>query len=304
MQTKCIDKFRKSRIASIFVAALAFGFISACATGSVPKTSAALTPASIPISIRVNDFDDARATAPTRAIGHITETVFDISSDRLELDQDVAALVAEHLRKSVATAGYKVVNDGPADFIVSGRVRELSLDIGARDVMAILLDASLSDAAGRSVWTGTAGKKADRYAGVSGNSRSSIMRYLAGGVSEVSNKIVNDFTSPLRERVPAAFAQQATPPKVSPPTSPAADERAIKDTPAVAASSGHMAIRTTPARARVVVDDIYQGLSPLDLELPAGVHQVLIRFDGYRASTEKVSVRQGETTEYEVALEK
>jgi len=203
-----------------------------------------------------------------------------------------------------------VVSDGSADFVVSGQVRELRLDIGARDELTILLEARLTDTSRKVVWSGAEEKKADRYAGVSGNTRSSILRFLDKGLSELSATTVAEISAVLQESMPGAFSRQGkVPTSLSSTTGAVHPNKAIPvdgeagDSSAVP-NLGRLAIRTVPSRTRVVVDDIYQGLAPLDLNMAPGVHQVVIRGEGFRSSSEKVSVRKGETTEYEVTLEK
>jgi hypothetical protein len=74
--------------------------------------------------------------------------------------------------------------------------------------------------------------------------------------------------------------------------------------PAAVVASGYLSVTTTPARVKVYVDDVYFGLTPLKLELDAGVHAVKLKADGYKPASEKVSVRKGDTTELEMVLEK
>ncbi|MBE0547211.1 MAG: PEGA domain-containing protein [Rubrivivax sp.] len=53
---------------------------------------------------------------------------------------------------------------------------------------------------------------------------------------------------------------------------------------------------------KVYVGDVYHGLTPLTLELPAGVHVLHFRRDGCRTVTEKVAVRRAATVELEIKL--
>jgi hypothetical protein len=65
-----------------------------------------------------------------------------------------------------------------------------------------------------------------------------------------------------------------------------------------------VAISTVPARVRVYVDDVYHGLTPLTLELPAGVAQLHLKLEGWRSVSEKVAVRRGATVELELKLQR
>ena len=69
------------------------------------------------------------------------------------------------------------------------------------------------------------------------------------------------------------------------------------------AGLGFLQLSSKPSRAKVYIDEVYYGMTPLRIELPVGVHSVSVRKAAYRSSTEKVSVRKGETTEMEVELQ-
>ncbi len=66
--------------------------------------------------------------------------------------------------------------------------------------------------------------------------------------------------------------------------------------------TGHVAVSTVPPRAKVYVDDVYHGLTPITLDLPVGVNRLIIKLDGYPDVAEKVAVRQGRTVELELTL--
>lgn len=119
--------------------------------------------------------------------------------------------------------------------------------------------------------------------------------------------------APAARPVPAAAAPLPAPaPQVaaSPaPSNPAATTppSAAQTRPAAAAASangkGILVLTTVPSKAKVYVDDVYYGTSPLKLEFDAGVKLVRVKHAGYKTATEKVSVRSGETTELEMELE-
>jgi hypothetical protein len=68
--------------------------------------------------------------------------------------------------------------------------------------------------------------------------------------------------------------------------------------------TGLLVLNTKPSRAKVYLDGVYFGMTPLRVEVDAGVHEVSVRLDGYKAGAEKVSVRKGDTTELEMVLER
>jgi hypothetical protein len=67
---------------------------------------------------------------------------------------------------------------------------------------------------------------------------------------------------------------------------------------------GYFLVNTNPTRVKVYSDGIYYGLTPLKVMVPVGVMTFEFRFDGYKTATEKISVRNGETTELELKLKK
>jgi len=79
-------------------------------------------------------------------------------------------------------------------------------------------------------------------------------------------------------------------------------ERAIAQ-PSTRSSVGRLVITTRPTSARVYLGDVYFGLSPLQLQLDPAIHSLRVELDGHRTATQKVSVRDGETTELELSLE-
>jgi len=64
-----------------------------------------------------------------------------------------------------------------------------------------------------------------------------------------------------------------------------------------------MDIKSAPTRAKVYIEGVYYGLTPLALKMAPGIYELEIRQKGYRDGAEKISVREGETTEVEMELE-
>jgi hypothetical protein len=201
-----------------------------------------------------------------------------------------------------------------AEFSLEAVIRRFSLDIAARDELAIVADVTLRASRDATpMWSAPVAEVTDRYAGVMGNSSASIAEYLAEGVAAFSGKlaaaakkvVVNAPSAAGTASPPEPVRPNAGPARVAPPggvqsaTTPA---EATKRAPWT--GSGRLWVLTTPARAKVYVDDVYFGLTPLRVELPAGIVQLRLVLGGYRAVAEKVSVRSGDTTELEVVLEK
>jgi hypothetical protein len=69
-------------------------------------------------------------------------------------------------------------------------------------------------------------------------------------------------------------------------------------------TAGLLLVNTNPSRAKVYLDGVYYGLSPLRLEMEPGVHAISVKLEGYKMVTEKVSVRKGDNTEMELNLDR
>ncbi|MBI4986143.1 MAG: PEGA domain-containing protein [Rhodocyclales bacterium] len=273
------------------------------------------------LSLAVADFADGRAGKPGRKVGDIKTTVINMHATEMVLDQDIPALLSTAARAQLAADGFRLEGAGAAvDFALSGVVKSFSLNIAGRDERLIAVDATLREgAAGDIVWAGVITAKDDRYAGVSGNSRGSIVEYLGEGVSDFSAKLsavvrenlarsypktiaVNQ--SPTASDIPGVTtlhtpvvrektAAAETPKAVALPMAVAAPAPAPAPAPVAAANVGYLSIYSSPSRAKVYVDDVYFGMAPLKVELPAGVSLLRFKLDGYKAVTEKVSVRLG-----------
>jgi len=63
-------------------------------------------------------------------------------------------------------------------------------------------------------------------------------------------------------------------------------------------------VKTNPPRAKVYVDGVYFGLSPLKAEMVPGIHAIEVKLSNYITVKEKVSVRKGDSTEMELILER
>jgi uncharacterized membrane protein len=75
------------------------------------------------------------------------------------------------------------------------------------------------------------------------------------------------------------------------------------DKPQVSSTNGVLVVNTEPARAKVYLDGVYFGMSPLRAEATLGIHKVEVKLKGYKTASEKVSVRKGDSTELELTLE-
>ncbi|EQD24699.1 MAG: PEGA domain-containing protein [Nitrospirae bacterium] len=72
----------------------------------------------------------------------------------------------------------------------------------------------------------------------------------------------------------------------------------------IPAGKGRLEIVSKPGGARVYVDGIYYGLTPLSLDLSPGVHLLKVHKDGFETSRDKVGILEGKSTPWNGDLPK
>lgn len=282
-------------------------------------------------SIRIDRYADARNMGNPRKIGIGAQNVSGMSGRDIVLDKDVAALVTAAMESRLDEAGFQVseAQTGKAQFELSGVVKELTYDVKDRDEISIAVETTLKDiGTGAVVWSAIVTEKASRFAGVSGNNKDDVMLYLRRELGIVTQKTTDAVSASLMAAHPELFnltpgtrpipgvtvlvapaASQPAPPAAAPAQSapPAALGAAptySTYTPHASATNGLLLVNTNPGRAKVFLDSVYYGLSPLRLELDPGVHTISVKLAGYKMVTEKVSVRKGDSTEMDLDLER
>lgn len=268
-------------------------------------------------TLRISQYVDQRQAGNPRFLGHIATRVTGVSGNELILDQDVAVIATAAIRKCFDAEGFQVLEGGDANnalFEVSGVIKDLVLDVKNRDEINISIETTLKDAAtGKVVWSGLVTERNDRFAGVSGNNRADLDAYLNKGLRVVSAKTVEAIGASLMASRPELFkltpgtkaikgveVYVAPPSAIAPPAIPAAAKAGASP---ASGTTGLLSVNTTPPRAKVYLDGVYFGLSPLRSEIEPGVHDVVVKLNGYRTASEKVSVRKGDNTELELSLE-
>lgn len=278
-------------------------------------------------TLRVNNYVDQRKVGNPRYLGKMSDRVRGLSGNELIVDQDVADLVTVAIKKRFDSEGYQVMEGAAAAnalFEVTGVVKELTLNIKARDEIFMAIETTLKEvSSGKVVWSGLVTEKSDRFAGVSGNNKDDVMAYLNKELGIVSTKSVEAISASLMISRPELFnltpgskpikgvtvyvAPQAAKqsPVVAPgPAAPAASEdTASSYKPHASETTGLLLVNTNPSRAKVYLDGVYYGMSPLRLEMDPGIHAISVKLAGYNMVTEKVSVRRGDNTEIELNLE-
>ncbi|GAB4120490.1 MAG: hypothetical protein Fur0026_11630 [Sideroxydans sp.] len=247
-----------------------------------------------PVTVRVVSYVDERGDVDPRQVGIATVRILGLTGKQIMLDRSVAALVDESMQKGLGDAGLQVLPSDAekAQFQLTGSIKTLSVDIKERDYLNIVIDSTLSEvASGKVIWSGVVAEKKERYAGSSGNGKKDVADFLQRGLQVVSAKTSESLLSVLMSARPDLFGLDAAVKPVQGVT--------IHST---ALPSGTLVLNSNPARAKVYVDDVYYGLTPLRIDLAPGIYPLRLELEGYRSVTEKVSVRSEEHTELEMKL--
>jgi PEGA domain len=270
-----------------------------------------------PVRLALGDFTDERTGLGIREVGVMEKgiVVYGIKGPQLFADNTVAQIVSQALRRQFGAGGYQLVDVAEADFQVTGAIRDYQINIAARDKASMRVVMNLYSVKDRVlVWSGEISWQGERFAGVGGNSSKSITAFLSASLQKLMVKTYNAVTTGLMRgradlfvdpaAVPASggavgIKTLALPKSVVPPIQPSAVTS--KASPADL-KLGRLAISTKPERAGVYVDEIYFGLTPIEIELAPGIHALRVVREGYRSVEQKVSVRKGTTTELPLTL--
>jgi len=245
------------------------------------------------VSLEVAALADSRPEHDrgSRTIGKINATVADMSAGDLTLSEDVETIVTGAYKKEFAAAGYEVVErDG--DFIVNGAVKKFRLDVGSRDEIELSVAVSVKEKeTGRTLLDATFDEKDSRYAGVMGNSRATLERYITATLSKAVGKTL-DAAAP-------AIATSKSSYRPAPVRAPE-DEKTVSGPEP---GTGRLLVSTVPPRSRIYIDGVYWGLSPLASDIGPGVYDLVVKQKGFKEHREKISIRAGQVTEFEMDME-
>jgi hypothetical protein len=269
-------------------------------------------------TVRIAGYVDGRNMGNARKIGIAEARVIGVSGKDLVLDRDATDVVTDSLRESLQDAGLQILakDDAGAMFELSGVVKELKYDVKDRDYVSIKLETTLKEiSTGKVIWAGETEQKSDRYAGSFGDSKNDIAYRLKNEIGVAAGKTTEAINSVLMATRPELY--NLTPgtkviPGVTVFVTPdgASQNRDLPDRTSTSllkplnSAPGLLVIRTEPARAKVYLDGVYFGLSPLNIESAAGIRMVEVKRKGYKNASEKVAIRIGATTELEFQLEK
>jgi len=264
------------------------------------------------ITVRMAGYADARQIGSPRRVGTSNTRITGLTGKEIMSDRDATEVVAESMKKRLGDAGLQVLtSDAPnAQFHLSGAVKELSVDIKDRDHVNVAIESILTEvSSGKVIWSGLVVERAERFAGTSGNSKKDVADLLRAKLGVVSNKTTESILSVLMATRPELFNMVVGIKPVQGVTvySNSAGSATPVVAPAVvptetATANGTLAINSSPSRAKVYVDGVYFGLTPLRAEYSAGIHEVSVKLEGYKTNSEKVSVRKGDNTEMDIKL--
>jgi hypothetical protein len=276
----------------------------------LPETGLKAPDLNGPVSVEVLPFIDSRPdTLNARVIGRITVTVADMSGETLELSEPPARILTDAFTTELRTAGFIVERPGEervaagtgADFVLTGELREFRLDIGSRDVISIEAAVEIKDREG-TIYSGVKKESSDRYAGVMGNSRGTISKFISVTISRLAREIIDEARVEMAGLAnKPAIPSQSTSAPPAPPAPPPTE--ALRGAAGMPEGLGRLVITTVPARAGVYIDGVYYGLTPMELDLAPGVYALEVKKDGYIGLKEKVAVGAGRVTELESTLD-
>lgn len=254
-------------------------------------------------TIHVAGYSDARTGMPPKKIGDSIQRITGIWGKELMLDRDVTEVVADSFRKHFDDAGFQLIKErNGALYELSGVVKELTYNAKVRNETAIAVESTLKEVAtGKVVWSGMVVEKNERDAS-SASSKTDIANRLRYMLGIVTQKTVEAISGSLMASRPDLF-------NLAPGTKPISGVTVLQATgtssaKTTAAANGLLALTTKPARAKVYLDGVYFGMSPLRVEIETGIHDVSVKAEGYKTAAEKISIRKGDTTELELALER
>ncbi|MEI7456935.1 MAG: PEGA domain-containing protein [Nitrosomonadales bacterium] len=279
-------------------------------------------------TMRVLNYVDQRKVSNPRYLGVMTAHVGGMSGKELIIDQDVAALATAAIKRRFDAEGFQVMEGSSAAnavFEITGVVKELTLNVKDRDDVTIAIETTVKEVgSSKVIWSGLVNEKNNRFAGVAGNNKDDVMAYLNKELKIASTKTVEAISSSLMAARPDLFnltpGSKAVPgvtvyvapslPKAA-PVAPVmqsvqgmqGDVQPSTYRPHASEANGLLLVNTNPPRAKVYLDGVYYGMSPLRLEMEPGIHAISVKLAGYNMVTEKVSVRRGDNTEIELNLE-
>jgi len=285
---------------SLMLTGLLYGCVSPLKVDYNPVSGEEKASLSRSVPILIKPFTDKRAGVALGAdpleVGSIDATVQDMYGARVILSTAPATLMTEGFKKYLRAEGYTVVSPDKATssfsgIILSGEIREFSLHIGPRDNIDIELYAEFKDNDNDAIiWSGLAKEKDSIYAGVFGDSKKMVSKYISGTISKVFGKIIKKAGPGIKKmsRIGENSGNRGS------------TVNQIKG--GTAREVGRLIVKTLPARAEVYINGVYYGLTPMTLKLRPGIYRLILKKDGFNKFMEKIALGSGRATEMETTL--
>lgn len=268
-----------------------------------------------PLNITLVPYEDKRTGLESRKkVADIHATVVGLHSSELLLDEEVSVLVTNAVRDQLNVAGFKadVASNAKAlpegaDIVISGEIKRFNLKVAGRDKIEIELLTNITDRKNnRLIWSGKTIEEADRYAGVVGNTKKSLIKYINRSLALNIKKILKDSEQALSRHLNKAGSSAVWPAAGSAATGTALRQMQAPveqaDGSKAVGAAGSLKVTSKPVGARFYIGDTYYGKTPMTIELNAGVYEITVKLRGFKDEKEKVAVRPGITTELDVAF--
>lgn len=280
----------KNKIQNIFISGLVL-ITFGCAAPLTVKYDARLGAPAISLkesfNIAIAPYKDERKEGNRKKLGDITSPVFGIDATELIIEKNISDLVTDAFKEQFQLAGFKAEkgDKAQADILIEGSVKVFSLDIGPKDAIEIEIETTAKDAKnGNILWSGAVTEKGERFAGVMGNTRETVAKYISHSLAKVIKKTLTDIASAIEKTMPKSIE-------------PVKEE-------IILGSEGRLSLSSVPPKTQVFIDDVYYGLTPITTDLAPGIYTVNFKMEGFKKVAQKIAVKKGRVTEFTVVLEK
>lgn len=280
----------KNKIQNILISGLVF-ITFGCTAPLTVKYDARLGAPAISLkesfNVAIALYKDERKEGNRKKLGDITSPVFGIDATELIIEKNVSDLVTDAFKEQFQLAGFKAEkgDKAQADILIEGSVKAFSLYIGPKDTIEIEIETTAKDAKnGNILWSGAVTEKGERFAGVMGNTKETVGKYISSSLAKVIKSTMTDIASAIEKTMPKSIE-------------PVKEE-------IILGSEGRLSLSSVPPKTQVFIDDVYYGLTPITTDLAPGIYTVNFKMEGFKKVAQKIAVRKGRVTEFAVVLER
>ncbi len=280
----------------IILSALAFGCGAPLQYAYTPSKNAPVPENKNGLSIYIAPVQDSRgAINNINKIGELRSTVVNISGNELILSENPAVAVHEAMIAGFTRGGFTVAESSgkkKIEYELKTELQKFHLEIASKDRINITLYMEFKRVGSNvNICSGIVDISESRYAGVSGDSRRSIKKYISASLEKVIKKALTRTELALRDR---ESGQSSYGNKSFAIETRADNHQKI--------SRGVLSITTEPERAKIYLNGIYYGLSPQRLYLKPGIYRLKITRESFLEFNHKVAVDSERETEIEEVL--